>query len=44
MKFAHDGMFIGAALGESRPLNILTRPLVLGPHEVGGAEPGAERR
>ena len=33
----------GAALGESWPVKTFMRPLVWGPHAVGGAEPGAER-
>jgi hypothetical protein len=33
----------GAALGESRLMKMFMRPLVWGPHVVGGAEPRAER-
>ncbi len=40
---ANDDMFIRRALGESMPAMVLLRAMVWGPHEVGGAQPGAER-
>jgi hypothetical protein len=40
---ANEITMVWGALGESSPADALMRPMVRGPHEVGGAEAGPER-